>query len=163
MKRSRRHRFPAASTRTRAKLGGDLAAGVGASVLGTAQAEAAVVTIDLGPSGFNVLGANAGVSSGGYKKVNNFPFSGGPSMYLYNGYGAGLFFGAGGFNAGPANAFGVAVYSGTAGANPRKFGSSAAVPEPSAIALTGLNALALGAGVIQRSRKARKESLASAV
>lgn len=37
------------------------------------------------------------------------------------------------------------------------------VPEPSAIALTGLGALALGAGAIRRSRKARKESLANAV
>jgi hypothetical protein len=30
------------------------------------------------------------------------------------------------------------------------------VPEPSAIALTGIGALALGAGAIRRSRKARK-------
>ena len=39
--------------------------------------------------------------------------------------------------------------------------SGVAVPEPSAIALTGIVALALGAGAIRRSRKARKASLAN--
>jgi len=39
------------------------------------------------------------------------------------------------------------------------------VPEPSAIAMTGIGALALGAGAIRRSRKGRKaaESLGDAV
>jgi hypothetical protein len=37
------------------------------------------------------------------------------------------------------------------------------VPEPSAVALAGIGALALGAGAIRRSRKARKAAAGGAV
>ena len=228
---------PRTSLRSRAKLGGYLAAGLGASVLGTAESEAGVVTLDLGPTGFNVLGPNAGVASGSYRGVAGFPFAGGPTLKLYNGYGSD-YVGVAGSNLSATNQLEFAFLGSEA--SPQRFGANtaidasadfttylpslfrldtytspdfgassylgfrvlsgtdyyygyleatwsastdtfellsgayestpntaittpAAVPEPSAIALTGIGALALGAGAIRRSRKARKESLAAAV
>jgi len=214
-----------------------LAVGMGASVLGTVESDGAIVSIDLGPSGFNVLGANAGISSGGYRNVANFPISNGsPVLVLSNG-----FYGWVGVSGNPK--FNVAYTPGVPNsyASPKKFvggqtidGSSsfnfaqnianfkvtsyvapdwgpgsylgfqvkdgsdsyygyleatwststntfellsgayestpntpittpAALPEPSTIALTGIGALAVGAGAIRRSRKARREPVAEAV
>jgi len=60
-------------------------ASVGAGILGTHSAEAAIVTIDIGPSGFNIGGANGGVNSGGNAYEYNFPTSG-QGFYIHNGY-----------------------------------------------------------------------------
>ncbi|MFM7148668.1 MAG: hypothetical protein ACKO23_02380, partial [Gemmataceae bacterium] len=63
------------------RLGNYLAAGVTGAILGVPTAQAQIVNIDLGPSGFNLLGTNAGVASGYYNTVANFPVSG-TNLYL---------------------------------------------------------------------------------
>ncbi len=78
-------RSRAASLRRQAKVGGYLAASVGASVLGTAPSEAAIVDIDLGPSGFNILGLGGGVAPGGFTSIGNFPETGGMTLFIFNG------------------------------------------------------------------------------
>jgi hypothetical protein len=60
-------------------------ASVGAGILGTHSAEAAIVPINIGPTGFNIGGANGGVTSGGLAIVSNFPTYG-QGFYLANGY-----------------------------------------------------------------------------
>jgi hypothetical protein len=59
-------------------------ASVGAGILGTHSAEAAIVTIDIGPSGFNIEGVNAGLAPGSSRTVYNFPLSGGGRLGLDN-------------------------------------------------------------------------------
>jgi hypothetical protein len=56
-------------------------ASVGAGILGTHSAEAAIVTIDIGPSGFNIEGVNAG---GVNAQIPNFPISGSGTLDLVN-------------------------------------------------------------------------------
>lgn len=80
---SKKHSAPSAST-TAARLGGYLTVSIGAGVLGTSQADAGIVTIDIGPTGFNIGGVNAGLAAGAYTQVNNFPFSGGGKIGLLN-------------------------------------------------------------------------------
>jgi hypothetical protein len=80
---------PPAATRTfdsAARLGGYLTVGLGAGILGTSQAEAGIVTIDIGPGGFNIGGVNAGVSSGNYTSRSDFPVTGAGTLFLYNKY-----------------------------------------------------------------------------
>ena len=69
------------------------------SSAGTARA--ALITIDIGSSGFNIGGINAGITEFGYSNINNFPISGN-MLTLYNNFsgfswlvGAGLSFAAG--------------------------------------------------------------------
>ena len=71
------------SARRRAAATAALAS-VGAGILGTHSAEAAIVTIDIGPSGFNIEGVNAGLAPSSARGVYNFPMSGGGDLYLYN-------------------------------------------------------------------------------
>jgi hypothetical protein len=68
-----------------ARLGAYLAAGVGASMVATST-NAAIVVLDLGPSGFNILGLGGGVAPGQYKTVSDFPVAGGFSLAIFNGY-----------------------------------------------------------------------------
>ena len=70
---------PVSSTSTSAaprRLSSYLAAGFGAAtgILATAPAEAAVVSIDIGPSGFNIDGVNGGIGYGS-TTVADFPFT----------------------------------------------------------------------------------------
>jgi hypothetical protein len=65
------------------RLGAYLAIGVGTGALAT-SAEAAVVPIPVGPSGFNITGVNGGVTAGGYRNINNFPTTGAGSLILSN-------------------------------------------------------------------------------
>jgi hypothetical protein len=70
-----------------ARLAAYLAAGVGASMVGTPDAEAAVVSIDLTSiGGFNITGTNGGVSSGSVRKISNWLGSGSGSgtLAIYN-------------------------------------------------------------------------------
>jgi len=74
------------STRRRAaRLAAYLAAGSGASTLGISAVEAAIITIDIGPTGANIAGINAGLQPGaGRQQV--FPT---PDQYwlgLFNNY-----------------------------------------------------------------------------
>ena len=71
------------SARRRAAATAALAS-VGAGILGTHSAEAAIVTIDIGPSGFNIEGINAGVAAGNITYVSNFPLSGGGALTVFN-------------------------------------------------------------------------------
>lgn len=69
------------------KLGGYVATTVGAGVLATPSAEAAVIAIDIGPTGFNIAGINAGLPAGGSVTVDDFPFTGVGYLILGNGFG----------------------------------------------------------------------------
>ena len=89
-------------------------ASVGAGILGTHSAEAAIVTIDIGPSGFNIEGVNAGIVSN--RAFPNFPMSGGGYLNLANdasGKGAKggsyLYFATNGTSASPFNFSGDAT------------------------------------------------------
>jgi hypothetical protein len=77
-----------------ARLGAYLAAGIGASTVATPTADAAIVNIDIGPTGFNIGGVNGGVAYGSFASVNNFPFYGAGNFVLANAYVG--FFGFGG-------------------------------------------------------------------
>lgn len=68
-----------------ARLGAYFAAGVGASMAATSTSEAAIVNINIGPSGFNIAGPNAGLSSGGFSFVYDFPFPGAGTLTPANG------------------------------------------------------------------------------
>ncbi len=59
-------------------------ASVGAGILGTQSAEAEIVTIDIGPSGFNIGGPNGGLPYGSSLTVADFPTTG-QGFYLTNG------------------------------------------------------------------------------
>ena len=71
-KQARSRKFTAKQS---ARLGAYLAAGLGAAATTTSTADAAIVNIDIGPSGFNIGGINAGLSNG-YKRIYNFPLAG---------------------------------------------------------------------------------------
>jgi hypothetical protein len=90
------------------RLAAYLATGIGAGLVATPVAEAAIVTIDLTSSGFNLLGVNAGISPGGNTIKYNFPVSGGGVLVGYNVPNAigvcgavGLLFATGSSNASP--------------------------------------------------------------
>lgn len=78
------------------RLGGYVATTVGAGILATPSAEAAVVPIDIGPSGFNIGGVNAGLPSQGKNNVPDFPFAGAGELRIrngtYNNFSWGLYF-----------------------------------------------------------------------
>jgi len=57
-----------------ARLGAYLAAGLGASTVATPTADAAIVIIDIGPTGFNIGGVNGGLAPGGETTKTFFPF-----------------------------------------------------------------------------------------
>jgi hypothetical protein len=94
-----------------ARLGGYLAAGMGAGFLGVPQADAAVVPINIGPTGFNIDGINANVNLGqnGFRYILNFPTTGAGMLSIYansTGFGfvgSGLSIAAGSSNASPTN------------------------------------------------------------
>ena len=94
-----------------ARLGAYLAAGLGASTIATSNVEAAIVVIDIGPTGFNIGGINGGLTSGTYLSRPSFPLNGGGTIQLFNGYNDfigmagedGLEFAINGGNASPRN------------------------------------------------------------
>jgi hypothetical protein len=89
------------------RLAAYLATGIGAGIVATPVAEAAIVTIDI--NGYGLVGPNAGLSPGLYTLKNDFPISGGGTIWVNNnflswmglyGYN-GLFFAAGSNAASP--------------------------------------------------------------
>ena len=84
------------------------------------NAQAALITIDIGPTGFNIGGTNGGVAVGGVSPVNGFPISNNDLTIYNNHFGslsglrsaAGLFFAAG---------------AGKAPATPERFGPNATI------------------------------------
>ena len=92
------------------RLAAYLATGIGAGLVATPAADAAIVTIDLTSSGFGLDGVNAGLDPGMNTFKPNFPISGGGNIVLYNsantqGFigGASLRFAVGSANATPVN------------------------------------------------------------
>jgi hypothetical protein len=107
-------RAAARAARTSAsRLTGCLAAGVGAGIVGTAPAEAGIVQIDIGLSGFNIGGINGGVTAGTYATTSNFPLTGAGSLRLANGD-QGAFWGVSGVNS-------LEFAASTTDASPTKF------------------------------------------
>jgi len=66
------------------RLAAYLATGIGAGLVATPSADAAIVNIDLTSTGFNLTGVNAGLSPGGNTTKPNFPISGGGSIIAVN-------------------------------------------------------------------------------
>jgi len=66
------------------RLAAYLATGIGAGLVATPSADAAIVNIDLSATGFNLLGENAGTSPGDYTIKPNFPISGGGKLRIFN-------------------------------------------------------------------------------
>ena len=63
------------------RLAAYLATGIGAGLVATPAAEAAIVNIDLTSTGFDIDGENAGLSYGGFPTIkSNFPIYGGGSI-----------------------------------------------------------------------------------
>ena len=83
MKKRTPTRKPAAKQSIR--LGAYLAAGLGASTVATPSSDAAIVNINIGPTGFNIGGINGGVASGSLRQpINNFPLASSGSLAVYN-------------------------------------------------------------------------------
>jgi hypothetical protein len=98
------------SAKHSARLGAYLAAGIGAAAATAPTSDAAIVVIDIGPSGFNIGGINGGVPANNIGIVSYFPFNGAGTMYLYNARysadglsGGGIGFAINGGNASPRN------------------------------------------------------------
>jgi hypothetical protein len=66
------------------RLAAYLATGIGAGIVATPVAEAAIVTIDI--NGYGLDGPNAELSSGSYTFRTDFPISGGGRLEVLNGY-----------------------------------------------------------------------------
>lgn len=229
----------AASSRNRRrraakKLAAYAAAPLSLGLLSCGEADAAVVSINVGPTGFNIAGINAGLSAGTTGSRADFPTTGGGTLNLYNNLntnvdfssiglgaysqGSYLQFAVGVNTASPTNFsagqtvssladftnsftnskfktfysttstspdFGAGSYMGfrdvlgrygylevtwsssssqfqiLSGAYESVPGTPIVVPEPATMGAIGVAALALGAGAIRRSRKARKEIAAA--
>ena len=103
-----------------ARLGGNgrlasyLTAGVTGATMATAHSEAAVVAINLGPTGLNLLGQNGGVSDGSYRSISNWLGANTGTLEVFNDAGDGDW--------GIAGLGGLQFAIGTGGyASPRRF------------------------------------------
>jgi hypothetical protein len=81
------------SAKQSARLGVYLAAGLGVSGAAMSTSEAALITINIDPSGFDIGGVNAGLADGNYRTIYDFPFTGAGSMDVMNGIGGGRIWG----------------------------------------------------------------------
>jgi hypothetical protein len=84
MKKSSPHRSKKFSAQQTARLGAYLAAGLGVSGAAMSTSEAELITINIGPDGFNIGGVNAGLGSRGSLIIDNFPFSGAGPLIIGN-------------------------------------------------------------------------------
>jgi hypothetical protein len=92
------------------RLAAYLATGIGAGLVATPVADAAIVTIDINSTGFGLDGVNAGISPGASSAKPDFPISGGGTINIRNttnikgimGFSS-LFFAAGSGYATPVN------------------------------------------------------------
>lgn len=69
------------------RLGTYLVAGLGATTGVAATSDAAIIQIDIGPSGFNIGGVNGGVAAGTTQVFDNFPFAGQGAIGIANAFG----------------------------------------------------------------------------
>lgn len=84
---STRSRAAGRSSRPRTnRLGTYLAAGLGATTGVAATSDAAIVQIDIGPSGFNIGGVNGGLAAGTYGAFDNFPVAGQGAIEIVNAF-----------------------------------------------------------------------------
>jgi len=86
------------------RLAAYLATGIGAGLVATPAADAAIVNIDLTSTGFNLTGVNAGLSYPGSTTKSNFPISGGGTMIVSRWFGMGIYGSGLSFAAGSGNA-----------------------------------------------------------
>jgi len=66
-----------------ARLGAYLATGISASSVAISNSDAAIVNIDIGSTGFNMDGINAGLSDESMANFLEFPVSGGGGVKVY--------------------------------------------------------------------------------
>ena len=109
-KQARSRKFTAKQS---ARLGAYLAAGLGAAA--TSTTDAAIVNINIGPSGFDIGGVNAGLA-GSYRTLSDFPFTAAGNLFLASDY-QGQYWGIGPSGPGPLLAFATFGYY----ASPFKF------------------------------------------
>jgi len=86
MKKPSPHRSKKSSAQQTARLGVYLAAGLGVSGSAMSTSEAALITIDIGPSGFDIDGVNAGLAAGSTLVRSNFPLTGAGRLQVFNRY-----------------------------------------------------------------------------
>ena len=72
------------TAKSSARLGVYLATGIGASTVAISSSDAAIVQIDIGSTGFNMDGINAGLSSESTANFFQFPASGGGRVTVWN-------------------------------------------------------------------------------
>ena len=96
MKKPSPHRSKKSSAQQTARLGVYLAAGLGVSGAAMSTSEAAIVIIDIGPSGFDIDGVNAGVALYSQLYRDNFPLTGAGRLDAANGF-FGSFWGLSGY------------------------------------------------------------------
>jgi len=110
MKKPSPHRSKKSSAQQTARLGAYLAAGLGVSGAAMSTSEAALITINIGPSGFDIDGVDAGLDYLYKESRNNFPLNGAGRLFVNNGLfanwglygGNGLSFASGGSAASPS-------------------------------------------------------------
>ena len=85
MKKPSPHRSKKSSAQQTARLGVYLAAGLGVSGSAMSTSEAAIVIIEIGPSGFDIGGVNAGLGFGATLIRYNVPFTGAGVLFARNG------------------------------------------------------------------------------
>jgi hypothetical protein len=68
------------------RLAAYLATGIGAGLVATPMAEAAIVNIDITSTGFGIDGVNGGVAAGAKRDISNFPLAGAGGLRLANSY-----------------------------------------------------------------------------
>jgi len=72
------------TAKSSARLGAYLATGISASTVAISSSDAAIVQIDIGSTGFNMDGINAGLSSESTANFLQFPASGGGRVTVWN-------------------------------------------------------------------------------
>jgi hypothetical protein len=86
MKKPLPHRSKKSSARQTARLGVYLAAGLGVSGAAMSTSEAALITINIGPSGFDIGGVNAGLADDSVLARYDFPLTGAGGLVVINGF-----------------------------------------------------------------------------
>ena len=105
------------------RLASYLTAGIAGATMCTAHSEAAVVAIDIGATGLNITGANAGVASGSKRTISDWLGAGTGTLECYNNNGD---FGDSYWGLDGDNDLTFAV-SGTGNASPLNFGKGASI------------------------------------
>ena len=84
------HRSKKSSAQQTARLGVYLAAGLGVSGAAMSTSEAALITININPSGFDIDGVDAGLANNGSLVRTDFPLTGAGRLQVFNGANGGF-------------------------------------------------------------------------